>query len=298
MNLKLGLGTVQFGMDYGISNQNGKTSLKEVESILQFAQESGISVLDTACSYGDSESVLGMTLTSEHNFRIITKLPSFKKDKISSSDSEDLKKAFYDSLSRLRQIKVDGLLIHNADDILNKEGEILFSALIELRQGGLVEKIGVSVYTGKQIDCLLERYTFDLIQVPINVLDQRLINSGHLRKLKKKNIEIHARSIYLQGLLLMEPKSLCSFFDPIKPFLYKYRELLTSHDLIPVEGAICFIKEVPEIDYIIVGINNLEQLKNNVNSFNKKYDNNLFDEFKVFSLNEPKFLNPSLWKLQ
>ncbi len=295
--MKLGLGTVQFGMDYGISDQNSKTPLSEIKAILQVAQENGISVIDTAQSYGDSEHVLGEVLANQNSFRIITKTPVYKKKRISSIEAKNIKNTFYDSLKKLRQSRIAGLLIHNADDLLTEGGDILFYAMQELKEDKLVEKIGASVYSGEQIDSLLERYIFDLIQVPINVLDQRLVHSGHLMKLKKHGIEIHARSVFLQGLLIMEPISLPLFFDPIRPFLYRYWQFLLSQTLTPIEGAIGFVKQIPEIDCIIIGVNNLEQLKINLNSFAKLYNDSLFKNLKAFSLNDPKYLNPSLWRL-
>lgn len=295
--MKLGLGTVQFGMDYGISNPNGKTPSGEINAILRVAQENGISVIDTAHAYGDSELVLGEVLANQNSFRIITKTPVYKKKKIDSRDAEDMKVSFYNSLKKLRQSKLAGLLIHNADDLLTDGGDILFYAMQELKEDKLVDKIGASVYSGEQIDYLLERYDFDLIQVPVNVLDQRLIYSGHLVKLKRQGIEIHARSVFLQGLLIMSSATLSSFFNPIKPLLCRYWEFLRSQTLTPIEGAIGFIKQIPEIDCIIIGMNNVEQLKNNLKSFTRPYHDSLFKDLKAFSLNDPKYLNPSLWRL-
>lgn len=295
--MKLGLGTVQFGMNYGISNQYGKTSVAEIKAILQLAQESGISVIDTAHSYGDSESVLGKLLSNQSNFQIITKTPVYKKERIDSSDANNLKVVFFESVKNLRQSKLYGLLVHNADNLLMKGGEILFNAMRELKENKLIEKIGVSVYSGDQIDHLLEKYTFDLIQVPINVFDQRLINNGSLVKLKEQGIEIHARSIFLQGLLLMDLESLNPFFDQIKPSLINYKEYLHSQGLTAIEGAISFIKQISEIDCVIIGVNDSEQLKINIKSFNKSYNNFSFEDFKEFSLKEPTYLNPSLWRL-
>lgn len=295
--MNLGLGTVQFGMDYGISNPHGKTPPGEIKAILQVAQENGISVIDTAHSYGNSESVLGTVLANQNDFQIITKTPVYKKKRISSIDAENVKIAFYDSLKNLRRSKLAGLLIHSADDLLTDGGDNLFYAMQELKKDELVEKIGATVYSSDQIDCLLERYPFDLIQVPVNVIDQRLIYSGDLTKLKGQGIEIHARSVFLQGLLLMSPASLSSFFDPIKPLLYKYWEFLQLQTLTPIEGAIGFIKQIPEIDCIIIGVNNAEQLKSNLKGFARSYPDSLVKDFKAFYLNDPKYLNPSLWKL-
>ncbi|MEP9411508.1 MAG: aldo/keto reductase [Candidatus Brocadia sp.] len=295
--MKLGLGTVQFGTDYGISNLNGKTPPGEIKAILQVAQENGISVIDTAHSYGDSEHILGEVLANQNSFRIITKTPVYKKKKIGSRDAENMKVSFHNSLKKLRQSKLAGLLIHNAEDLLTNGGDILFYAMQELKKDKLVEKIGASVYSGEQIDCLLERYDFDLIQVPVNVLDQRLIYNGYLTKLKGQGIEIHARSVFLQGLLLMSPASLPSFFNPIKPLLCGYYEFLRSQTLTPIEGAIGFIKQIPEVDCIIIGVNDVEQLKSNLKSFTRLYHDSLFKDFKTFSLDNPKYLNPSLWRL-
>ncbi len=201
--MKLGIGTAQFGLDYGISNTSGKTSLKEVRSILKIATENGVDVLDTAYSYGDSESVIGKCLPEQNRFRIIIKTPSFKKSRYTAADGNTIKSAFYESLERLRLSSVAGLLIHHADDALAEGSEFLYEVMHELKSKGLVEKIGFSVYSGEQIDKLLDLYDFEMIQVPVNVLDQRLIKGGELKKLKNKDIEVHARSIFLQGLLLM-----------------------------------------------------------------------------------------------
>ena len=296
--MKLGVGTAQFGLDYGISNISGKTSLKEVRSILKIATENGVDVLDTAYSYGDSESVIGKCLPEQNRFRIIIKTPSFKKSRYTAADGNTIKSAFYESLERLRLSSVAGLLIHHADNVLAEGGELLCDAMHELKSKGLVEKIGFSVYSGEQIDKLLDLYDFEMIQVPVNVLDQRLIKGGELKKLRNKGIEVHARSIFLQGLLLMEPDNLHSFFDPIKPVINKYKDFIISRGLTPVEGAINFIASMPEIDYIIVGVNTAAQLRANLDSFKRSLENRMtLENFSMFSLEESRYINPSLWKL-
>ncbi len=296
--MKLALGTAQFGMDYGVSNRRGKTPLSEVVSILQYANENGIDTLDTAYSYGDSEEVLGIALSrQEYNFKIITKTPVFSKNRISLEDAETLKVSFLNSLKKLKQPYIEGLLIHKADDLLTEGGDILFSELKNLQYNGYIKKIGISVYTEYQIDRLMEKFTFDIIQLPINVLNQCLIKSACLARLKEKGIEIWARSVFLQGLLMMDLESIHQFFDPIKPHLGNYRKFLDSYGLTPVEGALSFIKNIHEIDYVVVGINNLEQLKTNLESFNKSYLNLSFEEFQGFSLDNPVYLDPGQWTI-
>ena len=296
--MKLGIGTAQFGLDYGLSNTSGKTSLKEVRSILKIATENDVDVLDTAYFYGDSESVIGRCLPEQNRFRIITKTLSFKKNRYSADDGNIIEKAFYESLKRLRLSSVAGLLIHHTDNVFAEGGEFLYDAMHELKSKGLVEKIGYSVYSGEQIDKLLDLYDFEMIQVPVNVLDQRLIKGGELKKLRNKGIEVHARSIFLQGLLLMEPDNLHSFFDPIKPVINKYKDFIISRGLTPVEGAINFIASMPEIDYIIVGVNTAEQLKANLDGFKSTLKERIpLENFSMFSIEDSRYINPSLWKL-
>lgn len=296
--MKLTLGTVQFGMDYGIPQKSEKIPLDEVVSILKYANENGIDTIDTAYSYGDSEEVLGIALSREGgNFRVVTKTPVFNKKRISSKDAEAIEASFETSLKRLRLPHVEGLLIHKADDLLTEGGDILFAELEKLKYKGYVKKIGVSVYTGDQIDRLMGKFSFDMVQMPINVLDQRLISSARLARLKEKGLEIWARSVFLQGLLLMDLESIHEFFNPIKPHLYKYSKFLDSYGLAPVEGALSFIKKIDKIDYVVIGINNLKQLKTDLEIFNKSYHTPSFEEFREFSLNAPEYLNPGLWEI-
>jgi aryl-alcohol dehydrogenase-like predicted oxidoreductase len=208
--MQLGLGTVQFGGDYGVSNPGGRTPPDEVARILALAEREDIGLLDTAALYGDSEAVLGGALRRGHKFRIVSKTLKFDAARISQADASALRAGFENSLRRLRQDRLYGLLVHAAADLLRPGGELLWAALNELKREGLVEKIGVSVYTGEDIEAILLRFRPDLVQLPLSVLDQRLIAGGQLARLKAQAVEIHARSIFLQGLLLMEDAELPS----------------------------------------------------------------------------------------
>lgn len=290
--MKIGLGTVQFGIDYGISNQNGKTSLDEIEKILDVAMHNGISVIDTAAMYGTSEEALGKTLHGNHRFKIVTKTPRFTSSSITSDDVQRLEDSFFQSLHKMKRASFYGLLIHNADDLLSENGHLLFAKMSELKQKGLVEKIGVSVYTALQIDNILDNFQIDLVQLPINVFDQRLLISGHLSKLKKRGVEIHARSAFLQGLLLMSPETLLPFFDSVREHLENYHRTIQQHGFSPVRAALGFLINIPDIDFIICGVNNHIQLKEicaeaaPVKSI----------DFSNFALSEESILNPSNWR--
>ena len=202
---KLALGGVQFGIDYGIANTKGQVQIEEVQSILNYAKKNGVNILDTASGYGDSEGVLGKV--GVDNFQIITKTTSIKQG------VNGVVRIFYQSLKNLKQKKAYGLLIHDIGEIEHKQFDTLLIELARLKQQGLVKKIGVSVYNNQQIDYVLDNFSIDLIQLPINILDQRLINDESLVKLKKHNVEIHARSALLQGLLLMSINTIPYWFD-------------------------------------------------------------------------------------
>src|SRR5205085_51237 len=166
--MKLGLGTVQFGLDYGISNATGRPAEAEVQTILSGAAAAGVRILDTATAYGESEAVLGRLTRPDDEFRIVTKIPRV-------TSIEAIADTFAQSLQRLQRSSVYGLLLHDADDLLSAHGDRVFAQLRKLQQEGRTQKIGVSTYTPEQVDSLLPRYEFDLIQVPLNLFDQRLI---------------------------------------------------------------------------------------------------------------------------
>ena len=295
---KLALGTVQFGLNYGLTNQNGQTEPAEAARILSLAQEEGIDLLDTASGYGNSEEVLGRIITQEMKFKIVTKIPSLSPSKINAAEVAGLKEAFSASLRRLTKRKVYGLLMHDADDLLSKNGDALFEALQEISQRSETEKIGVSVYTAAQIDAVVDKYPISLIQLPINILDQRLLNSGHLDKLKAKGIEVHARSIFLQGLLLEQPDKLKPYFKTVKPLLMQYRQDLARVGLSPLEGAFSFARSLKQVSRLVIGVCTSIQLKENLRAFNAVGDKNSAAfalDFSKYSFSDEKILNPSHW---
>jgi aryl-alcohol dehydrogenase-like predicted oxidoreductase len=292
--MKLGLGTAQFGLNYGISNIQGKTPMSEVINILDVAKQAGMRIIDTAPLYGTSEKVLGSCLQNYHGFKIVTKTPQFKKNFIIPEDAQYLTDIFYRSLENLKQSSIYGLLVHDVNDLLSKNGHLLVESVVRLKEQGLVEKIGVSVYTGKQIDQVLDRYKIDLIQVPINVLDQRLILSKHLQKLKQHGVEIHARSVFLQGLLLMLPEHMGMHFKSVTEHICKYHLFLRSYGLSPVQGALAFVNQQKEIDSVLVGVCSRRELIQIIDSLN--YLSELDYDFSSFSHSEEQIINPTMWK--
>ncbi len=279
------LGTVEFGLDYGITNINGKVGYETVKEILNFAKKSGINTLDTARNYGDSEAVLGRI--GVDSYKIVTKLP------VVDNSSSRMINIFFNSLERLKQKNIYGLLIHNIDGINNKNFDTIFKEISDLKNQGLVEKIGFSTYDPKHVDFLLKNFDFDLIQVPFNIFDQRLLYGGQLSKLKRNGVEIHARSVFLQGLLLMSLKNIPLWFDPIRNKLENFHLEAKKNNLSTLELALGFAHSINEIDKIIVGVDTLEHLEEIVTSSSASINTT---EFSNLLINDPIFVNPSNWK--
>jgi aryl-alcohol dehydrogenase-like predicted oxidoreductase len=293
--MRLGLGTASLGLDYGISNRSGKTPPSEAGRILGKAWEAGIRVIDTAAHYGDSEEVLGRWLPRDHGFRIITKVPAFRKERFDAQDGGRLREIFLSSLRRLRQERVEGLLLHNPDELFLLGGEVLFNAATSLVSDGLVAKVGVSVYTKRQIELVLAHYPISLIQVPVNIFDHRLIESGALTELHHRGVEIHVRSAFLQGLVFMDPTVLPPYFESLQPLLSNFHVELKRKGLTPGKAALAFLRRIEEIHCILIGVNTAEQLEANIRDYQDAASVEL--DFGRFKVEDEKMINPNQWRL-
>jgi aryl-alcohol dehydrogenase-like predicted oxidoreductase len=293
--MKLGLGTVQFGLPYGIANRQGQPSIEAVKMILHQASIAGVQVLDTAPLYGESESVIGQLLSKDHHFNLVTKTPRFDKHQITPQDTTQLKTTFERSLQTLSQASIYGLLIHSSNDLCTQGGEYLWEQMQALKQAGQVEKIGVSVYSGQDIDAILNQYDIDIIQLPLSLFDQRLLKNGYLSALKNLGIEIHVRSAFLQGLLLMEPTDRPNFFTPLASHFSHYQEILHAYNTTPIAACLDFVNQQPEVDRIICGVDSLHQFTQIVTALNQS-SSIPKDVFSTLSIDDECFLNPSLWK--
>ena len=290
--MKLALGTAQFGLDYGISNEGGRTSEEEARTIVNCARNAGVEVIDTSPAYGTSEAVLGRIVPDGYA-RLVTKTPHFGTAVIDDDCARLLVTSFEASLERLGRKAIDGLLIHGADDLLKPGGGRLFSAMAKLRENGLVRKIGVSIYSGRQIDDVMATFEIDLIQVPLNALDQRLIRGGHLDRLKSKGVEIHARSAFLQGLLLMAPDRWPAEFEPHFTQLRQFHDIAAELGLSPLRAALGFAMNLREVDQVVCGVNSLQQFQDLVEAAQTRFDSRAFDEVRC---DDVDLIDPTRWK--
>lgn len=286
---KLGLGTVQFGLPYGISNKTGVPSVEEIKSILASASKFGIDTLDTAAGYGTSEEVLGQVLKNESQFAIVTKTAK-------TTEAAELKATFSRSLDRLKKDTVHGLLVHDPMMLFDKAAPQLIDAMSQLKSEGKVKKIGVSVYSPEQAFAILESFSYDIIQLPMNLLDQRALQSGLLKELKKRKIEIHVRSAFLQGLLLMPLEEVPKSFDSVLSHLHSIHGQVRAQGLSMLEASLGFILGLDEIDKVIVGVcaeSELNQITKAVRDYCIESRDKL--DYGAFSWPDERILNPALW---
>ena len=259
---RLAIGTAQFGLSYGIANQVGKVSQTEAKEILKLASNSGIKILDTAIAYGDSEKSLDNL--GIQNFQLVTKLP------IVPIDCQDVgvwvKEQVRSSFSRLGIKDIYGLLLHQSNQLLGSYGKDLYRELNLLKESGKVKKIGISIYSPFELEALKDKYDFDLVQAPFNIIDQRLHSSGWLSRLKNKGVEVHTRSVFLQGLLLMEQAHIPNKFLKWSDLWYKWHNWLDDYEGTATEACLSLPLSFPEIDKVIVGVDNSKQLLQILNS--------------------------------
>lgn len=287
MAAALGLGTAQFGMNYGISNSVGQTPEAEVARIMSLAWDSGCRVLDTAAGYGDSEAVLGRLFDESRPFRIVTKTPAAA----GNGGGPKIGRAFSEQLARLRRRQIYGLLVHRTSDLLGPFGAELYRELCALKDMGLVERIGASVYDGAEIDALLDRFDLDLVQLPVNVFDQRLVENSRLSLLKDRGVEVHVRSAFLQGVLLLKPDELPEFLRPLAESLREFRGAAGARGMSPLQAALSFVKGLDGVDVVLVGVTQYAELEEIVAAFSGTQS---FDA-AAFACGDARLVNPSLW---
>jgi len=292
--MQLGLGTVQFGLNYGVSNTEGRPSEEEVRRILALAVERRVHVLDTAAAYGASEIVLGRCLPRNAPFRVVTKTRPLRECPDTVGATAWVRDGFVQSLDRLGLESVDALLVHHACDLLGPFGDEMYTELMVIKQSGRAAKIGFSAYNGFDIDAALDRYEIDLVQIPLNVLDQRLLLGGQMARLQQRGVEIHVRSVFLQGLLLMDPMTAPEYFAPIRPKLLAWQQALKDRGLTPTQGAFAFARSLGA-DVVLAGVVKTSQLEVNCEDFRLARGKDL--DFSGFALNDEIYVNPSRWKL-
>lgn len=279
------LGTVQFGLDYGVSNIDGKTHKKEVNRILSRGYELGVRELDTAPSYGDAESVIVEEMTD--NYKINTKLLPC------SGNTKEIVLKTLDASFDMFGSNFNSVAVHKVEDLLESE---LVKVIESLRESDRFEKIGVSIYNLEDLDLIKKVFKPDFIQLPFNIYDQRFKDSSSLKYFKSYGCEIHVRSVFLQGLLLMDVCDIPRELDAIVPIHKKLIAHSGNHNISIYKMCLSWVMNQDWVDKIVVGVNDVLQLEFLIKTINEVISEKRsgFDCSK-FKVNDPLIVNPANW---
>lgn len=285
---KIILGTVQFGLEYGINNKIGKPDNNEIKSILDYAFDNKINFLDTAEAYGDSHERIGEYHANSNNkFNIITKF---------SSSRLDLPKNISDRINHhLKILNVNNLycyMFHNYDDFKNYFN--LFKLeLLELKNRGIVKKIGVSLHSNHNINDVLENKVIDLIQLPYNLLDNKSKREKVFLKAKEKGVEIHTRSTFLQGLFFKDLNEIDGELGVLKKYLLELKRLVNKNEINSL--ALNYVCSNANIDGVLLGVDTVSQLQNNLSCISDDKFKDIIENIDSINVKEENLLNPANW---
>ena len=280
---KFVLGTAQFGMPYGLTKR--EIPLGEIKKILDYSKRVGIRTLDTAPSYNNSLKKLGHLNMNE--WKIISKIPSIPKN--IKNKKKWVEQVFFDTLKKLNISKIDTILLHDEEDILNKKyGEEIFKILDNLKSNKLVKNIGSSIYNSQKIKDVINRYNFDIIQAPYNIFDKRIISTGLYSLLNKRNIKLDLRSIFLQGLLLRQKNYPKKFKN--NKYLNQFNNWLSLKKHNNINVCLSMTSKI-KFHRLVIGFHSLSQLKEIV-----KYSSSKIISIPDFDINNKNLLiDPRKW---
>ena len=295
MRPALFLGTAQFGLPYGITNAAGQVETSEVRALLEAAASAGLTFLDTAQAYGDAETVLGQTLPPNHGFKLISKLHPQSQSSFTAEDCMTWEQGFENSLLRLGQSCLDALLLHSAGDLHKPGGEHLRHWLISLRERKLVRRLGISIYDSCDLDGVPQEL-LDLVQLPLSLYDQRLLADGTIAQLRAQGCSVHARSLYLQGLLVSPlanwprwvNRSACRHHARLE-------ELAATRGYTLVECALSFARAQEHLEAVVVGLCSRQELHQLLNAWDSSSSPWHGREWNQWSLKDPHVIDPRRW---
>lgn len=292
--MKIGIGTAQLGMRYGIANKSSKITLNNFEKILNYSLKKKILLIDTANAYGNSENKIGRLFSKNKKFKkfkVITKINGLRKFNNKNIYSKTLELINL-SINKINVKNLEGVLLHDINDLKSSKSERIIEALNKIKKKGLIKKLGISAYDINDVIKYINKFNFDFIQFPLNIFDQRILDNQILKKLKDKKVEIHIRSIFLQGLLLIPENNLPNNFKK-NIYLKKWYKFLFKHRISALEACADFIKSNKVYSKAIIGFDNSKQFFDFLKYFCNKKKLNL--SYKDLSVNNLKIINPSKW---
>ncbi len=289
---ELGLGTAQLGLPYGISNRGGQPAETTAGAIVQRAVRGGVRTFDTAPAYGGSEALVGRLLRNGNEVRVVTKTPPLAAAEVTEADCEALRRSAERSCERLGRTRLDALLVHHGSDLGLPGGERLAATVVGMRDDGILARIGVSVYDREELDTARRLLPLDIVQLPLNVFDQRFLRDGTLAELGKEGVEVHARSAFLQGLLLMEPEELPERVSAAAELLHRWHGTRRQAGLTAIEATLAFARSTG-VDVVLVGTNSVAELEECIAAMATEASPQL--DSASLAADDPELIDPRRW---
>lgn len=286
---KLSLGTVQFGLDYGVANKSGQPEVEEVKKIVDFVLDSGVNCFDTASAYGNSEEVLGKVLNGNAQY-LVSKLKS-------ENFTDNLLANINESLKKLKVKSLYGLLLHDSK-LLYKWEDTYTKQVGNLIKTSKIKYFGVSIYSDEDFLRAIENDSISIIQIPFSIFDQRATAFDWLKKAKEKNKLIFIRSIYLQGLILMDKNTLPSNLTDASKYISIFERYCRKLNMTKNELALSYVNSVAKNSVILFGCDNVLQAKENISTFNNLpiLSSEIIDKLNKSFVNVPEYIyNPTKW---
>ena len=282
---KIVLGTVQFGVNYGINNTSGQVPLDEVSNILKVADHGGVTALDTSSAYGVSEVVLGKALKEcGLHFNIISKYP---RSEVGVRDT------FQKSLNNLGVNSLYGYLVHHFDFYQEKPG--IYDEMVALKKEGKIQKVGFSLYNIEQLEYLISRnVSFDILQFQYNIFDRQF--EPYMAELVERDVEIHTRSAFLQGLFFKNTNTLPEKLLPLKPYLEKLHGYCEERSITIEQLAYGYVLSNEYVKGALIGVDNSSQLESNLKAASHLLIQDDISFIKSIDVKEKDLLNPVNWK--
>lgn len=296
MAISIILGTAQFGLNYGITNYSGKVNEQLVKNILYLAEKNNVKFLDTAQNYGNAEEVIGRCKSKESKFKIISKFSLIENNIITEKDINSLEEKFNMTLINLKCNSINSLLVHDSKLLKNKNSKIIFEWLVSLRNRKLIENIGISIYNLDELS-EISLDNIDLIQIPISLYNQEATKGNYLERLSKKGYLIHARSIFLQGLLLESSKNWPqNISEKFKEHHLRTERIVFENNFSMLDLCLAYIKNLNFIDGVVVGLTNITESEEFFNSWFKKTIIPNSIDFRELCWDNKKDIDPRFWK--
>lgn len=288
------LGGAQFGLEYGVSNNSGIVSRSDLSEILRLAESSGISLIDTAPSYGCSELTLG--LESNRKFKFISKISSYSAEtKVKAAPINWVRSSVKKTLSDLKIDSLHGLLFHDALDLTGEFANELLGSVIDLKSEGLVSNIGVSIYSPRILNSIDRLADLDFVQAPYSILDRRIEREGWMEYFDRHGITFFARSIFLQGLLLMDSGELPRYFDRWRPLWELWHSVIKETNLSPIAACLSFVLRKCSTCGVVIGVQSRNELSQLLScSIPENFDPNLFEFMEIL---DTDLIHPYQWQI-